>query len=50
VREFDAHLTRAHAERAAWQDIVAEWAKLHGTDRQEAEMALIAIGLSRPPG
>lgn len=49
VREFDANLTRDYAERAAWQDIVAEWAELHGTHREDAEAALIARGMARPP-
>ena len=49
VREFDGNLTRDYAERAAWQEIVAEWAELHGADRHEAEAALIVLGLTRPP-
>jgi hypothetical protein len=50
LREFDGNLTRTHADRAAWWDIVAEWAELHGADRQEAEAAMIALGMTPPPG
>ena len=50
VREFDANLRRAYAERAAWEDIVAEWAELHATDGREAERELLALGLTRPLG
>jgi hypothetical protein len=50
LREFDANLVRACAERAAWQDTIADWAELHGTLCQEAETALIALGLTPPPG
>ncbi len=49
VREFDANLTRTYAERAVWEDIIADWAELHGTDQQHAETAPIALGLTRPP-
>ena len=50
LREFDGNLTRTHADRAAWRDIVAEWAELHGADRQEAEAAMIALGMTPTPG
>jgi hypothetical protein len=41
VREFDANLTRAYAERVAWDDIVTEWADLYGADRHDAGKKLI---------
>ena len=49
VREFDANLTRVYAEPAAWEEIATEWAELHGADRRQAEAALAAIGIPRPP-
>ena len=48
LREFDANLTRADTERPAWQDIIADWAELHGIHWQEAAAALIALGLTPP--
>ena len=50
MREFGANLTRADADRAAWQDIVADWAEQHGTHWQQAEAALIALGLTPTAG
>jgi hypothetical protein len=41
---------RLRGGRRGWQDIVAEWADLHGIDRDDAEAALIALGMTRPPG